>query len=190
MRPPVKLAWLALLLAFIGGVVLFARSSSETAPPVRAVLVHIPNAHLVDERILVGGQPTEDQLNTVASAGYRTVINLRPEAEMIDWDEAAAATDLGLRYLSIPIAGGSDLTLQNAERLKTTLDQLDDGPIVIHCSSGNRVGALLALVAFHFEGASAAEALEFGLEHGLTRLEPEVTRHLAEQGEGTADPTS
>jgi hypothetical protein len=49
---------------------------------------------------------------------------------------------------------------------------------MVHCASGNRVGALLALRANRLEGASPEDALELGLDAGLTRLEPAVREAL------------
>ena len=43
------------------------------------------------------------------------------------------------------------------------------------------VGALLALKAFYVDGIPANEALEFGKQHGLTRMEA-ATRRVMEQG--------
>ena len=50
--------------------------------------------------------------------------------------------------------------------------------MLLHCGSGNRVGALLALKAFWLDGGSAEEALEVGLAGGVTRLEPTVRELL------------
>ena len=52
-------------------------------------------------------------------------------------------------------------------------------PVLLHCGSGNRVGALLALAAFHVDGRPADAALQYGLDSGLTRLEPVVRDHLS-----------
>ena len=55
-----------------------------------------------------------------------------------------------------------------------------DGPVLIHCASSNRVGALLALRE-SLRGASDEEALEFGKQAGMTRLEPLVKERLADE---------
>ena len=49
----------------------------------------------------------------------------------------------------------------------------------MHCGSGNRAGALLALRE-KLNGAENGAALEFGREAGLTRLEPVVIERLEE----------
>jgi len=52
-------------------------------------------------------------------------------------------------------------------------------PVLVHCMSGNRVGALFALRAFWLQGMSAVEALAVGRRYGLTKLEPLVVQILA-----------
>lgn len=161
-----------------------AASEGDEAPAtvesvVEVALVPIPNAKLVGGPTLLGGQPTQANLREAAEAGYRTVINLRPEGEFTDWDESAEVASLGMRYVSIPMPGAEGLSEENAARLRAELERAETGPAMVHCSSGNRVGALYALSAFHSDGEDPARAIEIGLEHGLTSLEPQVAEYLA-----------
>ncbi|MER2176978.1 MAG: hypothetical protein ABS955_04680, partial [Stenotrophomonas maltophilia] len=66
----------------------------------------------------------------------------------------------------------------NAKALRTVLAQ-SQGPVLLHCASGNRAGALLALLQAR-EGASVDDALTFGRAAGMTSLEA-PTRVLLEQ---------
>jgi protein tyrosine phosphatase (PTP) superfamily phosphohydrolase (DUF442 family) len=54
-----------------------------------------------------------------------------------------------------------------------------DGPVLLHCGSGNRVGAVLAL-RHSLSGASEEEAIAFGNDAGLTKLEDVVRERLSE----------
>ena len=153
-------------------------SSPEPERPA-ATLIEIPNARTPLDGMLTGGQPTPEQLERAAAAGYRTIINLRTDAEEgFDWEEAAVA-ELGMRYVMIPVAGAAGLTRENVERLGGALSDPEAAPVMIHCKSGNRVGALLALKAAWIDGASGDEAIQLGLDAGLTRLESK-TRALLE----------
>ncbi len=109
--------------------------------------------------LLVAGQPAADDWKALADAGVRTVINLRPAAEMQGRDERAEVAAAGLRYVELPIAGAGDINADNARKLAELLGQAD-GPVLVHCASGNRVGGLLA-VAKAQSGLPAGEALEF-----------------------------
>jgi len=146
-------------------------------PP--APLVEIRNALQPLPGVLVGGQPTDDDLAEMAEKGYRTVVNLRSEAEVAETGEPGKVDALGMRYVSIPMAGGDGFTEENAASLEKVLADSGSYPLLVHCASGNRVGGLLALRAYHFLGADASEALAFGLEAGLTSLEPAVRKALS-----------
>ncbi|MBA3928206.1 MAG: hypothetical protein C0521_01320 [Xanthomonas sp.] len=123
-----------------------------------------------------GGQPSQDDLARLKSEGVRTVIDLRGAQEDRGYDEAAEAQRLGLAYLVLPIAGKDDVTPENAKALGDLL-RAQDGDVLLHCASGNRVGALLALDAAA-RGASREEALELGRKAGLKSLEPVVVERL------------
>ena len=112
-------------------------------------------------------------------AGFVAVIDLRGEEEDRGIDEVAAVEALGMRYVSLPVHGADDVTFENAEELDRLLGEFD-GPVLVHCASGNRVGALVALRA-SAAGASDDEALAAGKAAGLTRLEPAVAERLAEE---------
>jgi uncharacterized protein (TIGR01244 family) len=124
-----------------------------------------------------GGQPTEAELGEFARQGVKTVIDLRGADEDRGYDEAAAAQRLGLRYEALPINGAGDLTAANAARLKQLLESGGNN-VLLHCASGNRVGALLALMAQQQEGASREQALELGKAAGMKSLAPVVEQQL------------
>jgi hypothetical protein len=51
-------------------------------------------------------------------------------------------------------------------------------PVVLHCASSNRVGALLAMKAFYLDDATPEEALALAKKAGITRMEPSVRQKL------------
>ena len=124
-----------------------------------------------------GGQPTLQQLDALAAQGVRTVIDLRGDGEPRGYDEAAELQRRGMAYKRLPIRGKDDLTADNAAALKTLLDEGGEG-VLLHCASGNRVGALLALMAHRQEGATPQQALELGKRAGLGSLQPVVAGQL------------
>ena len=170
----------------------FVRSTSEDGTTWSAVLeaelsrsassaawIDFPKARAPFADLLSGGQPSLEQLERMAQEGYRTVINLRSPGEPEELaGEAEHVAALGMKYLSIPIASGDDLTVENARRLADTLALPDALPAVVHCRSGNRVGALFALKALELDGADAEQAFEVGRSAGLTSLAPLVRERL------------
>ena len=104
---------------------------------------------------IAAGQPDEAQVAKLASKGYVALIDLRGEEEDRGFDEVAAARAAGIEYSALPIGDEDAINLENARKLGDLLDSFD-GPVVVHCASGNRVGALIALLEAD-RGASDAE---------------------------------
>jgi uncharacterized protein (TIGR01244 family) len=128
--------------------------------------------------ITAAGQPDAAALEVFADAGYATVIDLRGTGEDRGFDEAAVVEELGLHYVTLPIAGKDAISFDNARKLDGLLEEYP-GPVLVHCASSNRVGALLALRA-SLDGADDETALALGREGGLTSLEGVVRERLDE----------
>lgn len=136
----------------------------------------IPNRGEPLENVTTGGQPDAASLESLAESGYTTVIDLRRPEEDRGIDESAAVEGLGMSYVSIPVDGANGVTYENAELLNQVLGQAE-GPVLIHCGSGNRAGALLSLRE-KLNGADNETALAVGRAGSLTRLEPTVVERL------------
>ena len=183
-HPPVPLAMLAAAacLAAMG----CAGTPPSAEPPAQAAAEAAPRTapaisglRTPREDLLTAGQPAPDAWATLPAQGVTTVINLRPDAELQGRDEAAEVADAGLAYHHIPVAGADDLTADNAARLWRLLESAE-GRVLVHCASGNRAGALLAIGATNEGGMAPEEALAFGRAAGLAspRLEETVRGQL------------
>ena len=128
--------------------------------------------------LFTAGQPEVTDWVAIRAEGIRTVINLRTPGELKGRDEAAEVRAAGLRYLEIPVAGADSINLANAGALHAALAPAHGGGVLVHCASGNRAGALLALEQQAFDGVAPERALEFGQAAGLTTLEPVVRERL------------
>lgn len=139
-----------------------------------AIMVAIPNAKQPLENVISGGQPSEAQLKEAKDKGIKTVINLRSNKEKDAYAfEEESLKSLGLGYVHIPVQGLAGITQANMEALSKALDE-SPKPILLHCASGNRVGALFALKAVMKDKKSEAEAMEIGKAAGMTKLEEPV----------------
>ena len=154
-----------------------AAATAEVEPMETAVVELLPNARQPMEGVLAGGQPTAEQFAAAAAAGYRTVINMRMLDEAGTAEEPALVADLGMEYIALPTDGATGMNEEMARKLDQALENAER-PVLLHCGSGNRVGGLLALRSYYVEGRSAAEALQYGLDSGLTGLEPAVRENL------------
>lgn len=116
--------------------------------------------------VATAGQPTEEQLDALKAAGYRTVLDLRPADEPRGYDEPAAVRQAGLDYIELPVTG---LTLVDAtfHRFRDIMRDPERRPIVVHCKSANRVGALMLPYLMLDERRSLPDALEAAEQIGL-----------------------
>lgn len=147
---------------------------AQTTPQLKA---DVPHLHIPRAGLLTGGQPAADAWRDLRAAGVTRVINLRPASELGNRDEAGEVEASGMDYVQIDVAGAGDLTADKARLLWQSV-QDQSGTVLVHCASGNRAGALLALAAAQAGGMSPQAALEFGQSAGLTKLEPVVRERL------------
>jgi uncharacterized protein (TIGR01244 family) len=155
---------------------------------VRLAELGLAGARFPAEGVLTGGQPSAAQLHRAGEIGVKAVIDLRAPAEAEQHAfERATAAEAGMAYFQIPIdaATGAGLDQASARRLEAILAEAGR-PVIVHCASGQRVGALFALKAFHVDGKSPAEALQIGREAGLSR--PDLEELVTAQMEASAVP--
>ncbi len=138
----------------------------------------LPNRKDPLEGVTTGGQPDAAGFAALAAEGFKTVIDLRGVEENRGVDEPVLAESLGMRYASLPVSSPADVTYRNAAALGRLLEDLPK-PALVHCSTGNRAGALLALRA-KLQGADARAALAVGAAGGLTGFKDTVERKLVE----------
>jgi uncharacterized protein (TIGR01244 family) len=113
-----------------------------------------------------------------SESGYVAVIDIRgAEEDRGMEDEQAVIQGLGMDYVLMPVEDEEAINFENAAELDELIASYD-GPVLVHCGSGNRVGALLALRK-SLDGASDEEAFAYGKQGGLTRLEDVVKEQLS-----------
>ena len=139
----------------------------------------ILNAYEPTEGVVFGGQLTEEQLAALAAASFKSIIDLRGEDEDRGYDEAAAVKNLGLEYLPLPVTEATlreEATFDRFIELFATAEK----PLLVHCASGNRVGALYYAFLVARDGMTREDALAVAKANGLRSMalvEP-VNRYL------------
>ena len=110
----------------------------------------------LDPQFAVAPQITPGDVIDIARAGYRAIINNRPEGEEPGQPEGAAireaAEALGLAYTEIPVTHAGFAHPQ----LDATTAVMADGPVLAFCRSGTRSCMLWALASAK-AGAEPAE---------------------------------
>ena len=137
--------------------------------------IGIPDLNISDllvqeNSVFTSGQPSQQQLKEALQLGIKAVINLRTPSEQIGqyWSEQKTTEQQGAEYYNIPVNGIDGLNVQNAQALTKLLNKYQGKPVLVHCASGNRIGALVA-IASKSEGDSIEKALAKGKQWGMTR---------------------
>jgi uncharacterized protein (TIGR01244 family) len=99
----------------------------------------------IDDALSIAGQLQADDMRKLADAGFRSVINNRPDFEggsgqpaHADIEAAARAAGLEYRYLPVPPGGH---TVDQARAMIELVDTLPK-PVLAFCRSGRRSAAL------------------------------------------------
>jgi uncharacterized protein (TIGR01244 family) len=119
------------------------------------------NYRKVDDQLITGGQPTEEQLRAAADEGVRTVINLAPaDTRSALPDEAGVVEALGMDYRYIPVAWDNP-TEQDFAGFERAMQERAAGKTLIHCAANFRVTAFFSLYARKHLGWSPTQAEAF-----------------------------
>lgn len=124
----------------------------------------------------VAPQLTETDFVNIAEAGFKTIVNFRPDGEKPDYLNANEAEKLakenGLAYFHIPVA----INGLNADHIKAFRDVLGNAkePVLAHCGTGKR-----ASVVWAFANASNGDVDNIisccaGAGHDITPLRPQL----------------
>lgn len=150
------------------------------------------NAVQINERFTVAKfAPGREALREAADEGFRSVVNMREADERHELEpdeERRAAEEAGLIYLHHPVSGRhlSDEVVDEFRRKATQMP----APMLVHCASGKRSGAVVMMHMAAETGMSGDEVIEkaasMGFECDTPGLEQFVRnyadRHAGGQG--------
>ena len=126
----------------------------------------------IDERVLVAGQITANDLEAAKAEGVTMIVNNRPDGEepgqpsSEEMETAAQAT--GLEYRHIPV--GSGYSANQVQAMGEALDAAE-GPVLAFCRSGTRSTFLWALArAQKGDDAEALTRKAAGAGYDLTPI--------------------
>jgi uncharacterized protein (TIGR01244 family) len=118
------------------------------------------------------------QGNAVAEAkahGFKVIVDLRGPAEGLEPEKAAAAK-AGITYINIPVTTAAPTDAQIADFARV-VENAADHPVLVHCHTANRVGAMWALYRAS-RGVPGEIAIEEGRAVGLKSREAAVRAKL------------
>ncbi len=128
----------------------------------------VPRFLCLNENFATAGQPADAAFAKLASHGFKSVLNLRTDAEGVDLaHEREMIEKAGLHYINIPI-GQPPLKEDQVKAFIAAVKDKKNQPMMIHCGSANRVGAFWMVYLVLDQGASEDKALEEASRIGLT----------------------
>ena len=139
-------------------------AASGPALPETVAPTVIPNYWRLRADVASSGRPTDEGLARLRELGFRVVVDLRTESEGTE-AERQAVTAAGLRYVSVPVTPRT-FSRADARAVGAVLDEEGRGPVLIHCATGNRVGAVWTILELD-RGVSYEDALAEGRRIGL-----------------------
>lgn len=110
-----------------------------------------------------GGRIDDGAMPVLKEKGFNTVISLLTEEEA--GDQQQQAEDAGLNYVRVAVSTLAP-TRDQVERFAELVEDESNYPVLVHCSSSNRVGALWALYRAR-QGVPAEIAIQEGRTVGL-----------------------
>ena len=100
------------------------------------------NFKQLEDGMLIGPQPTDENIQQAKQQGIKTVIDFRMPGELATPNAELSARH-GLDYVNIPVSK-TNLSSKQIEEFDRVLEE-KQGPFLIHCASGTRAAMLLAL---------------------------------------------
>ena len=131
----------------------------------------IKNYNRATSQIATSGVIGEKGAEILVKRGFKTIIDLRTQAEGTD-DEKLAAETAAIRYINIPVTGEGI----NEKQLAAFSKAIENAemPTLIHCASGNRAGAMWAAYRIS-KGVTPEFAIEKGRAAGM---QPEMEEKI------------
>lgn len=122
------------------------------------------------DNLYFSGQPSHADLKKLKDQGFKTVINLRGPKEYDERAEKKIVKRDGLNYYNVPFYKNSKLTNEYISSVTSkVMKHRRDGKILVHCSSGNRVGIWLGGHFYKDHGLSKKESIKMANDLGLTK---------------------
>lgn len=176
----------ALALALLAGADLGVAGTLTSARAQTAAVREVPsqneaggmvvNYRRLRPQIATGGLIQPGAVPKLRELGFATIIDLRGPLEGTAAEKQAAQA-AGLRYINIPVTEGLPSEAQLVE-FGRVIEDPNNFPVLVHCASANRVGALWALYQAH-SGKPLEMAVAEGRAVGLrSEREADIRKRL------------
>jgi uncharacterized protein (TIGR01244 family) len=152
-------------MALVAAALAFVLPATAGEIPASMPASEIPGYLLVSPSLAIAAQPAPQALARLKELGFKTVVNIRAANEPGVPEEAEVVRAQGLEYHLIPVTPAT-FSAEHVDAIAKILEAPSAAPVLFHCSSSNRVGAVFAVLEAR-KGRSCAEAEEVGRRYGL-----------------------
>ncbi|MBE9205759.1 phosphatase [Nostoc sp. LEGE 06077] len=134
----------------------------------------------VSENLSIAGQVTPEELQQLAQAGFKSVLNLRsPDESGFFHDEQQQAEEAGLEYVNVPLKPSQ----ANQELTELAIEKIENlpKPILIHCAAGARAGGIALIANAISEGLTYEQVTQKASELGINLEQPHLKQFLLDK---------
>ncbi|MGH1539689.1 MAG: protein tyrosine phosphatase family protein [Arenicella sp.] len=111
--------------------------------PVNEILNYVE----VNERLSLAGQPSDEQVESLAKEGFEVNVNIAPIDPRYSLDdEPGLSQQYGMEYIHLPV-DFKNPTEDNLHDFFAIMDQQKDKKVFVHCAANYRVSAFCSLYA-------------------------------------------
>jgi uncharacterized protein (TIGR01244 family) len=140
---------------------------------------NLPNFQKVNDHVYRGAQPTDSGFKDLAQLGIRTVVDLRDIGEHSQAAEQKVVTDLGMRYVSIPMHGMSTPNDDQVAAVQALFNDTTSGPVFVHCKRGaDRTGMVVAVYRISHDQWDNKKALSEAKSNGMSIFERAIQHYV------------
>jgi len=140
---------------------------------------NLPNFQKVDDHVYRGAQPTDSGFKDLPQLGIKTVVDLRDIGEHSQANEQKIVTDLGMRYLSIPMHGMSTPKDDQVAAVQALFNDTASGPVFVHCKRGaDRTGMVIAVYRISHDQWDNKKALTEAKSYGMSIFERAIQHYV------------
>ncbi len=116
---------------------------SLSATAALADITKARNFYEYSDKVLTAGQPTADQLSSVADDGVQVVISVVPENESIyNPEQGDILAAQGIEYIHVPVNWRSPDDAE-FDRFLDAMNSVGDRKVLVHCWANARASALV-----------------------------------------------
>lgn len=124
--------------------VVHAQSSASGLDQTILKEISISNFEQVNDKILRGAAPSDENLRLLAKSGVKTIVDLRMSGPAVN-HESGVAQQLGINYVHVPL-GFKSPDLSEMTRVLGVLNDSEKQPVFVHCRQGaDRTGMTIGM---------------------------------------------